>query len=72
MAELRKIIIPELIKVNALVEDEAGKLWLVASVGFEEVEWASDDDPYEVHEDEYGSYVVPKDAVIPYKDFPKK
>jgi len=46
--------------VGDLVEDEAGKLWLVAGVGFEVVEWSSDDDPCEVHTDEYGSYVVPK------------
>jgi hypothetical protein len=49
--------------VGDLVEDNDGKLWLCASLGWVEVEWADEEsDPWEVHEDQYGSYLVPKAA----------
>jgi hypothetical protein len=46
--------------VGDLVEDLNGKLWMVAGIGFMEVEWSNDDDPHEVYVDDYGSYIVPK------------
>jgi len=49
--------------VGDLVEDNDGKLWVCASVGWVEVEWADEEnDPYEVRKDEYGEYLVPKAA----------
>lgn len=42
--------------------DVDGVLWVCGGCGWEKVEWSSNDDPCEVHTDEWGSYVVPKVA----------
>lgn len=49
--------------VGDLVEDEDGQLWLCAFCGWEKVEW-SDNDDLVVWEDDHGSFVVSKEALL--------